>query len=289
MNVDDAYRDISFARWVKLGRDFDLKKFTGSFSRVADFTAWYPAGKFFEQSPEEDDARGSTQVLLHAACCWWADCLGSKKAIDEICVNTHIQEVDGRHPAAIAFEKGGPSALGFGFSAGGLLFSYYIGWWSNVNCQQHEVLLILQVVLCSAQYLTINCRVIYGLHDLGIVTRALACLKLTGIANVAVLKHMSLIVFEAYTCWREFCGAGDTKLAGASAGSLIAACYHSGLPEDLITSACFTLAKGATGCTCHMRSTDALGMQVAAQPPRPSLILSRMSMPLSPLCVQFGL
>lgn len=39
-----------------------------------------------------------------------------------------LQEVGGRHPAAIAFEKGGPSALGFGFSAGGLLFSYYIGY-----------------------------------------------------------------------------------------------------------------------------------------------------------------
>jgi predicted acylesterase/phospholipase RssA len=138
-------RDVSFPSWMKLGRDFDLKKFTGSFSRVADFSAWYPSGKAAEDAAADEDARGS------------------------------IQEVGGRHPAAIAFEKGGPSALGFGFSAGGLLFSYYIG-------------------------------VIFGLHDLGIVTR-------------------------------------DTKLAGASAGSLIAACYHSGLPEDLITKACFTLAK----------------------------------------------
>lgn len=139
-------REVSFASWVKLGQDFDLKRFTGSFSRVADFSAWYPSGKAAEQAPVDDEQAGSG-----------------------------VEEVDGRHPAAVAFEKGGPTALGFGFSAGGLLFSYYIG-------------------------------VVYGLHDLGIVTR-------------------------------------ETKLAGASAGSLIAACYHSGLPEDLVTEACFTLAK----------------------------------------------
>ncbi len=32
---------------------------------------------------------------------------------------------DGKHPAALAFQNG---QLSFGFSAGGLLFSYYIGW-----------------------------------------------------------------------------------------------------------------------------------------------------------------
>ncbi len=37
------------------------------------------------------------------------------------------QDFEGKHPAAVAFEKNGPAALGFGFSAGGLLFSYYIG------------------------------------------------------------------------------------------------------------------------------------------------------------------
>lgn len=31
---------------------------------------------------------------------------------------------DGKHPAALAFQNG---QLSFGFSAGGLLFSYYIG------------------------------------------------------------------------------------------------------------------------------------------------------------------
>ena len=44
-----------------------------------------------------------------------------------------------RHPAAEALLRGGHSALGFGFSAGGLLFPYYIG-------------------------------VMYGLHDLGVMT-----------------------------------------------------------------------------------------------------------------------
>ncbi len=46
-----------------------------------------------------------------------------------------------QHPAAEALRRGGHAALGFGFSAGGLLFPYYIG-------------------------------VMYGLHDLGVITRA---------------------------------------------------------------------------------------------------------------------
>ena len=45
------------------------------------------------------------------------------------------------HPAAEALRRGGHPALGFGFSAGGLLFPYYIG-------------------------------VMYGLHDLGVITCA---------------------------------------------------------------------------------------------------------------------
>jgi hypothetical protein len=90
----------------------------------------------------------------------------------------------------------------------------------------------------------ITCRVIFGLHDLGIVTRAPACLATHSHAYVAVSSAGMLILFAAHTCCVS-CNAGDTKLAGASAGSLIAACYHSGLPEDLITKACFTLAKGA--------------------------------------------
>ena len=50
-----------------------------------------------------------------------------------------------QHPAAEALRRGGHSALGFGFSAGGLLFPYYIG-------------------------------VLYGLHDLGVITCAqLSC------------------------------------------------------------------------------------------------------------------
>lgn len=48
---------------MKLGRDFDLKKFTGSFSRVADFSAWYPSGKAAEYAAADEDARGSIQVL----------------------------------------------------------------------------------------------------------------------------------------------------------------------------------------------------------------------------------
>lgn len=52
-------REVSFASWVKLGQDFDLKRFTGSFSRVADFSAWYPSGKAAEQAPVEDEQAGS--------------------------------------------------------------------------------------------------------------------------------------------------------------------------------------------------------------------------------------
>lgn len=58
------HRDVSFASWVKMGQDFDLKKFTGSFSRVADFSAWYPSGKAAEQALMEDEqADGGIQVL----------------------------------------------------------------------------------------------------------------------------------------------------------------------------------------------------------------------------------
>ena len=47
-----------------------------------------------------------------------------------------------QHPAAVALREAGHPQLSFGFSAGGLLFPYYIG-------------------------------VIYRLHDLGVITRAL--------------------------------------------------------------------------------------------------------------------
>lgn len=65
-------------------------------------------------------------------------------------------------------------SLGFGFSAGGMLFPYYIG-------------------------------VVEALEELGIITE-------------------------------------NTKLGGASAGSLIAACYHSGIGTKAATEACMTLA-----------------------------------------------
>lgn len=52
-------REVSFAKWVKVGQDFDLTKFTGSFSRIADFSAWYPGSKASEQEPEE---RGTVGV-----------------------------------------------------------------------------------------------------------------------------------------------------------------------------------------------------------------------------------
>lgn len=65
-------------------------------------------------------------------------------------------------------------SLGFGFSAGGMLFPYYIG-------------------------------VVEALEELGIITE-------------------------------------DTKIGGASAGSLIAATYHSGIGSKAATEACLTLA-----------------------------------------------
>ncbi|CAL8460544.1 g73 [Coccomyxa elongata] len=64
--------------------------------------------------------------------------------------------------------------LGFGFSAGGLLFPYYLG-------------------------------IVNTLNELNVITDA-------------------------------------TPLAGASAGSLIAACHHSGLPAQQVKDACFLLA-----------------------------------------------
>lgn len=125
--------------------DFDLRKFTGSFKRVADLTAWYPPA---QQGTEDTETADS----VPPAEAW------TKK--------------DGQHPAAIAFQN---NSLSFGFSAGGLLFSYYIG-------------------------------VVFGLHDLGVITR-------------------------------------DTQIGGSSAGSLIAACYHSGLPQDVIIANCAKLAE----------------------------------------------
>jgi len=35
--------------------------------------------------------------------------------------------------------------------------------------------------------------------------------------------------------------AAETRIGGASAGSLAAACYHSGLPEKTVTDACLVL------------------------------------------------
>jgi hypothetical protein len=65
---------------MKLGRDFDLKKFTGSFSRVADFSAWYPSGKAAEDAAADEDARGSTQVLhyMRLACHLACECLDTR-------------------------------------------------------------------------------------------------------------------------------------------------------------------------------------------------------------------
>mmetsp|Transcript_6088 Transcript_6088/g.17432 ORF Transcript_6088/g.17432 Transcript_6088/m.17432 type:complete len:512 (+) Transcript_6088:157-1692(+) len=125
--------------------EFDLSKFRGSFESVANLTAWYSPRQQQEQAEQAEQEMPPPEA-------WTKE--------------------DGKHPAITAFENG---ELSFGFSAGGLLFSYYIG-------------------------------VVFALHDLGIITR-------------------------------------ETKIGGASAGSLIAACYHSGLSQELITSACFELAK----------------------------------------------
>lgn len=75
------------------------------------------------------------------------------------------------HPAALASQDG---SIGFGFSAGGLLFPYLLG-------------------------------VVSELEDLGIVQP-------------------------------------DTKLAGASAGSLVVACHRSGLSNEQLLDACLQLA-----------------------------------------------
>lgn len=73
---------------MKLGRDFDLKKFTGSFSRVADFSAWYPSGKAAEDAAADEDARGSTQVLhyMRLACHQACDCLDTSGTRTSTCL-----------------------------------------------------------------------------------------------------------------------------------------------------------------------------------------------------------
>ena len=63
-------------------------------------------------------------------------------------------------------------------------------------------------------------RVVFALHDLGIITR-------------------------------------DTKIGGASAGSLIAACYHSGLSQELVMESCYKLAEGEVQAS--MKHRDAHG------------------------------
>lgn len=126
--------------------DFDLGKFTESSKRFTGLSAWFSP----EEQKEVAEATASQDRQLP---------------------NEEVSEGDGQHPAAAAFLN---DSLSFGFSAGGLLFSYYIG-------------------------------VVFGLHDLGVITR-------------------------------------DTRLGGASAGSLIAACYHSGLPQEVIIANCARLA-----------------------------------------------
>ncbi|KAK9909103.1 hypothetical protein WJX75_007198 [Coccomyxa subellipsoidea] len=79
-----------------------------------------------------------------------------------------------RQQCSIVAEALKRGKLGFGFSAGGLLFPYYLG-------------------------------IVQTLSELNVITDA-------------------------------------TPLAGASAGSLIAACHHSGLPREQIKEACFVLA-----------------------------------------------
>lgn len=84
----------------------------------------------------------------------------------------HFASQGKEHPAVIAYRNG---RLGFGFSAGGLLFPYFVG-------------------------------VVSSLASAGIVTPSV------------------------------------TPLAGASAGSLIAGCFHAGLSKDKIMAACLELA-----------------------------------------------
>lgn len=130
------------------------------------------------------------------------------------------------HPAAEALRRGGHAALGFGFSAGGLLFPYYIG-------------------------------VMYGLHDLGVITRAseTLCKACTSCFTTARQPRWITRPFQYATLtqagaslhgllqsswWCTVCAA-ETRIGGASAGSLAAACYHSGLSEKTVTDACLVL------------------------------------------------
>ncbi len=87
---------------------------------MLDLSVWPSTGSSDEGSPENATSMGSTQR--------GADGTASGGAAQPR-----------RHPAAEALLRGGHPALGFGFSAGGLLFPYYIG-------------------------------VMYGLHDLGVIT-----------------------------------------------------------------------------------------------------------------------
>ena len=67
------------------------------------------------------------------------------------------------HPAAAALRTGGHAELAFGFSAGGLLFPYYIG-------------------------------VIFRLHELGVVTRAFQLLQDTSQTIKPILLHRNSLL-----------------------------------------------------------------------------------------------
>ena len=90
------------------------------FRRILDLSVW-PSGGSDDDSLETAATRGRQRRATNSA-----------PAEDGAAPR--------RHPAAEALRRGGHAALGFGFSAGGLLFPYYIG-------------------------------VMYGLHDLGVITR----------------------------------------------------------------------------------------------------------------------
>ena len=91
------------------------------FRRILDLSVW-PSGSSDDDSLETAASKGRQQRAADGA-------------------SAEDGTSQGRHPAAEALRRGGHAALGFGFSAGGLLFPYYIG-------------------------------VMYGLHDLGVITRA---------------------------------------------------------------------------------------------------------------------
>lgn len=184
------------------------------------------------------------------------------------------QDFEGKHPAAVAFEKGGPAALGFGFSAGGLLFSYYIG------CR-YPSFLVDEANGCSFGHGAANwpgsetshhvcCRVVYGLHDLGVInsaSRFATASATVQLRNSAFVLHMlgATPRLPHSSGFDKVFAAGDTKLAGASAGSLIAACYHSGLPEDVVIKSCFTLAKGTPLCSHSTPGGTQIHLQAGRQ------------------------